>query len=298
MRIRVILNEHSGASAATHARPSLLELENAFRAAGLDVTLTAAPPAALDHLVAQTAATQPDVLVVGGGDGTLSAAAAHLAGSRTALGILPLGTLNHFARDLGLPAAPADAAAVIAAGHVRRVDVAEVNGRVFLNNCSLGAYPAAVRRRDALRHAHGFGKGRAMAIAAIDVFRRLRRLHATLEIDAARRTTRTALLFVANNRYSGRLFSSALREQLDAGQLWLYATRTHRVFPLLRSVWQAITRGLDAADALDATPASRLTIAIGRPRITAGVDGELVTFDAPLRFRTRPGALRVLTPPP
>ena len=92
-----------------------------------------------------------ELLIVGGGDGTISAAASALVGTETRLGILPLGTLNHFARDLGIPTDLDEAAKLIAAGAERRVDVAEMNGRIFINNSAIGLYPLMVVDRDVQR---------------------------------------------------------------------------------------------------------------------------------------------------
>ncbi|QYM78104.1 hypothetical protein K0B96_12385 [Horticoccus luteus] len=299
MRVIALLNRSAGTLTGNpHSDPlSPAALTAAFRAAAVDADVRLVAPQAMRDEVAHAAALQPDAVVVGGGDGTLNTAAGVLAGGATPLGVLPLGTLNHFAHDLGLPLEIDDAIRVIARGRVRAIDVGEVNGRVFLNNCSLGAYPAAVQRRDSLRRTRGFGKWRAMVVASLDVFRRVRRLRAQIEIDGAPHSCRTPLLFVSNNHYDGRLFASSLREHLDEGRLWLYVARTHRFFPLLRSAWQALVRGLDAADALDTHSAQQVTIDVGLPKITTGLDGELVTFAAPLRFRIRPHALRVLAPP-
>ena len=104
------------------------------------------------------------LLIVGGGDGTISAAAGALAGTGTALGILPLGTLNHFARDLGIPLDLDEAALTIARGKERRVDVAEMNGRTFINNSAVGLYPLMVIDRErsrAARPEQAAGDGRS-----------------------------------------------------------------------------------------------------------------------------------------
>jgi diacylglycerol kinase family enzyme len=87
------------------------------------------------------------VVVAGGGDGTVNAVAGVLAGTEKPLGVLPLGTLNHFAKDLGIPHEVERAVQLLGTGAPRRVDVAEVNGRVFVNNSSIGVYPLAVRER-------------------------------------------------------------------------------------------------------------------------------------------------------
>ena len=146
-------------------------------------------------------AADADTVVFGGGDGTVSTGAAALAGGPKALGVLPLGTFNHFARDLGIPLELEDAVRTIAVGHVREVDVGEVNGRPFVNNSSIGLYPEMVRVRDELRRHHGMRKGTAMLGAAREVLRDPPFLRVDLRVldDVAR--VRTPFVFVGNNRY-------------------------------------------------------------------------------------------------
>src|SRR6185503_16647759 len=106
----------------------------------------------------QAFASDADAVVIGGGDGTVSAAADRAVRHGKPIGVLPLGTLNHFARDLGMPPDLRDAVRAIATGVVREVDVGEVNGRVFVNNSSIGVYPTVVRDRDEQRLRFGRGK--------------------------------------------------------------------------------------------------------------------------------------------
>ena len=112
-----------------------------------------------------------ELVVAGGGDGTLSAVAAALVGTDTALGVLPMGTLNHFAKDLGIPLKLEKAVQTLFTGKIARVDVGEVNGRIFLNNSSIGFYPRIVqaRKREQRR---GRSKWVAFAQAAATVFRK------------------------------------------------------------------------------------------------------------------------------
>ena len=129
-----------------------------------------------------------ELLIVGGGDGTIGAAASALVGTGTKLGILPLGTLNHFARDLGIPPDLDEAAKLIAAGKERRVDVAEMNGRIFINNSAIGLYPLMVVDRDAQQKRLGRSKRLAMLVASIRTLARFR--HQRLTPDRQRRAKR------------------------------------------------------------------------------------------------------------
>jgi diacylglycerol kinase family enzyme len=299
MKLIAIINREAGAAAQGTDAFSADALLREFSANGIEATVRAVAPAKIEAALRDAVAARPDAVVIGGGDGTVRSAAALLAGTGLPLGVLPLGTLNHFAKDLGMPPAWRPAVAVFAAAVTREVDVAEVNGHIFVNNCSLGAYAEAVRRRDALRRTRGHGKAVAMVRASFAVFRRLRRLNLHITVDGDTRHARTPLVVVANNRYSGRVLDASLRARLDEGRLWLYTAHVHRHLAVLRLAWQALTRrSLDEADALAAKPAVEITIEApaGRP-LPVAADGELVDVTSPLVFRVRARALRVLAPP-
>lgn len=296
MQIHVIINSSAGSVAEPNSTLSPTAVEKAFLDAGLHPEIHYVPASEIGSAVRSALASRPDAVVVGGGDGTLSTAAGLLIEAGIPLGILPLGTLNHFSKDLQIPDDLAQAVAIIAAGKIRRVDVAEVNGRVFLNNCSIGAYPEAVRRRDELRKYHGHGKWRAMTLASIGVLRNLRRISVELTLDQRTLQRRTPVVLISNNRYGGHLFSRYLRDQLDAGQLWVYTTRSHRFLPLLRLFFLAALGRLDEAEDFESWPVQELVLKSSGSTLKAGTDGEVVDFKLPLRFRIRPGALQVLAP--
>ncbi len=301
MQIVAILNEKAGTVAQAGSDTPLTPdgLRALFAAAGVDADVRfIAPERICDEVRAVMAQpVRPDALVIGGGDGTTSCTAGLLVDSELPLGVLPLGTLNHFAKDLGMPEDLAACVGLIAARHVRAVDVAEVNGQVFINNCSVGAYPAAVQRREALRRTHGHGKWRAMAVATLAVLRQVRRLHVQLDVDGATVARRTPFVLVSNNRYSGALFSRSLRARLDGGEICSYTTRVHRFFPLLRLACATFVKGLDNVEDLELRSGREMTLALREKSPRVALDGEVVKMNAPLRFRTRPGALRVLAPP-
>src|SRR5436189_2777761 len=162
MKIRVIVNRHGGTLKAG-GEDAEAKINAAFEKAGVDADVRMTDPDDIfDALSEGARAPGLDALVAGGGDGTLSCAAGHLADSGRPLGILPLGTLNHLARDAGIPAGLGEAAAVIAAGHMQAIDLAEVNGRIFVNNSSVGLYPDMVRLREVEQGRLGRSKRMAM----------------------------------------------------------------------------------------------------------------------------------------
>lgn len=297
MHALLILNDRAGSLNGDKDAATPDAVLAALRAGGLSVDLRPAPPNGLAETLAAAVAERPGAIIVGGGDGTVSSAARVLADTRIPLGVLPLGTLNHFAKDLGLPADWKEAAAALGRARTRELDVIEVNGRVFVNNCSIGSYAEAVRKRDRLRRERGSGKRWAMLLATFDVLRQLRRLRVRLEVDGDVVALRTPFVLVANNRYSGHLLDQRLRDRLDGGKLWIYTTRADRPLALLQLAWRALLWKLDEVEGLRESSGVNavLTVTSTRPTPVA-VDGELVDLTPPLRFRVRPRALTVLVP--
>jgi diacylglycerol kinase family enzyme len=300
MRVFVILNEKGGTVLREGAEAQKTALVDVFRRHGVEATVeTAAGEAIIDRIRRAVGEGGYDAIVAGGGDGTISAAANVLAGADMPLGILPLGTLNHFAKDLGLPLDLEPAVAAIARGTQRRVDVAEVNGRVFINNSSVGLYPYAVTERERHRGRSGLGKWTAMALAAFRAFRRFprRRLFVYDETGTVARG-RTPCVFVGNNTYEISLFNPGAREALDRGELCLYVMKH-------RSRWGALALALraglgrieEARDFERRCGVDHATIGSRASRLPVSMDGEVVVMRPPLRYRIRPGALRVLGAP-
>ncbi len=221
-------------------------------------------------------------------------AAAILESDKT-LGVLPFGTVNHFAKDLGIPLDLEGAVGTIVAGHAVRVDVGEVNGRIFLNNSSLGLYPRIIRRRDK-RQRLGWGKWPAYVWAAIAVLRRYPFLEIRLSSDGTTLVDRTPFLFVGNNEYNMERLNIGSRACLDKGELSVYATSRTGRLGLIRLALRALLGGLRQDRDLLAFTTTDLWVGTRRKRVRVALDGEVTIMDPPLHFQVRPGALRVLTP--
>ncbi len=238
------------------------------------------------------------VVVGGGGDGTINAVATAVAGSDCALGVLPLGTLNHFAKDLKIPLDLEEAARTIVANHQTQVDVAEVNGRVFLNNSSIGLYPELVRVRENQRRRLGRGKMHALLWATHTVLGRHPMLEVGLEIDGEAQGRRTPLVFIGNNEYQIEGFNLGSRERLDAGKLSIYLTRRRGRRGLLGLALRAFFGTLHQASDFEALSAACVTIATRHKLLPVATDGEVTVMTMPLEYRIRPKALRVIVRAP
>jgi diacylglycerol kinase family enzyme len=269
-----------------------------FQEAGLTARLV--PVASPEETVAATRAAigcRVDAVVAAGGDGTVNSAASALVDAPVPLGVLPLGTLNHFARDLGLPLDCAEAIAVIAAGRTARVDVGEINGLIFLNNSSIGIYPDIVMEREALRE-RGYRKATAFAIATMRVARGYPGVTLSIDDGSATRVARTPFLFVGNNEYGAAGIQIGARRRLDAGLLYAYFAQQMQPGGVFRLAMQALAgRTRDGSRSpLEVVASSALRVDTPRRHVRVALDGEVAELMPPLLYRARPRALTVLVP--
>ena len=292
--VTVIFNPGAGPAGSAPAPEALREV---LRAHGIAAEVVV-PEAGEDYgaLAESALRGHPDLLVAAGGDGTVSAIAARTAGTGTTLGILPLGTRNHFARDLGLPLELDAAVRTLARGRRVAVDVGEVNARTFLNNASLGLYPRIVREREQLPQHSGPARWWALVRAGWHALRVPRASTVALDVDGARLQRRTPALLVGNNHYTMQGFGLAQRERLDGGALSLYVLRPQTPWSLFRLGLRALLGRDPPPDSFEAFGAAALEVDAPRRRLEVAVDGEVLQCEAPLRFRLRPRALRVVVP--
>ncbi|MBC8012598.1 MAG: NAD(+)/NADH kinase [Methyloceanibacter sp.] len=237
-----------------------------------------------------------DAIVIGGGDGSMRTAASVLAGTDVPLGTLPLGTLNHFAKDLGIPLQVEEAAATIAAGRTRVVDLAEVNGETFINNSSIGIYPYMVIDRERRREAHKLAKWMAMVPAFFRMMRHFPRRRLRISAQGFARPYRTPCLFVGNNEYGMELFTFGRRQRLDTGKLWFYVVKPRKPLEFFWMVCRLCFGRMDQARDLDTFQLADAEIGAKTSRLPVAFDGEVKIMHTPLRYRSRPRALRVIVP--
>jgi diacylglycerol kinase family enzyme len=294
-RVTVLLNRGGGAIAAD---PDLAgKARKALAAAGVEAKVELVSGGECAVRCRAIAERGDELLVVGGGDGTVSAAASALVGTETCLGILPLGTLNHFARDLGIPADLEEAAKLIASGKERRVDVGEMNERIFINNSAIGLYPLMVVDRDLQRRMLGRSKRLAMIIASLRTLIRFNHHRLTLTVNEER-TGRidTPLLFVGNNEYRTDISAPGSRERLDGGKLCVFVMRKKTRRGLIAASVRALFNRIHSDDMVRLDDVERLRVASHRSQFAVSLDGEVVRAKPPLDYKIRKRALRVIAP--
>ena len=273
------------------------DLRAQLRGAGLDAELVLADGGEQMVAAARRALEQGARLVVaGGGDGTINAVASVMVDSGVPFGVLPLGTLNHFAKDLGLPLDLGAAVRNLATGRPMKVDVGEVNGRIFLNNSSLGLYPDIVRDREQQQRRLGRGKWPAAAWAALAALRRYQFLSMRLDVNGERLARRTPFVFIGNNAYTMQGLAIGERARLDEGVLSLYVAQHPTRLGLLRFAFDAVFGRLGEERDFDVLRSPGFDIDTHRSRLRVATDGEVTVMSPPLHYRMRPGALTVLVP--
>lgn len=293
--IPVIVNAKSGAGGAADAATAIAA---AFQAHGLHANVSVLPADEIAAMVDRLIAAGAPLIVAGGGDGTINLVAAGMVDTPTTLGVLPLGTLNHFARDLGIAFEIDAAVRVIAENHSITVDAGEVNGRVFLNNSSMGMYPQIVADREHARRHLGLGKWPALARATWLALRDPSSFNAVVRVDGNDLECRTPFIFVGNNDYVLEGFSIGKRTRLDAGVLSLYVLRPKSTMGLLWLGFRALFGIGSQRRDFDSFKAAEFRVESQHPDIEVATDGELANLPTPVRYRIRPGALRVLAPRP
>ena len=238
------------------------------------------------------------IIVAAGGDGTVAGVAHALAGTEAALAVLPLGTFNYFARGLGMPETPEAAARAILAGSSHFIAVGTMNGRVFLNNVSIGLYPAILEEREAT-YAR-FGRYRILAhIASLRTILRFQKPY-RMELfqDETRHSIRTPMLFVARSAYQLDQFGLEGADAISDDRFAVFLAHQQTRLSFLRLAWRLVRHRVDhGRDVIVSTP-RRLVVGVRRRKsLAVALDGEKLRMRLPLKIRLSDQKLHVILPP-
>ena len=317
-RALVLLNKKSGTLAFSEGGNPSQQIVNALAAGGILAELNFIDPSKAAEAIARR---RPDchLVIVGGGDGTINAVASAVANRPRqpndpplALGVLPLGTHNHFSKELGMPeeldaALAALAAAAQSPSAYLPLDVAEVNGRLFLNFSGVGLHPLVVARRE-VEHVQmkrfallrsvlkKFTKPAALAVAFIRLMQNLPILRLSFDADGKRHRRVTPSVIVCTNAHQIELLGLTEVSSPSRDRLNVYVARTSRVVGTVLLMLAALTRRLKAMREFETLAPKELTVYYRRPTMVVSLDGELVRLRTPLRYRIRHSALTVLRP--
>ncbi|MEO1910285.1 MAG: diacylglycerol kinase family protein [Paracoccus sp. (in: a-proteobacteria)] len=250
----------------------------------------------LPALARQVATEGFDLVIAAGGDGTQSAVAGALAGTDTVMGVLPGGTFNYFARDLGVGEEIDAALETLLDGRVDATDVGDINDLIFLNNVSLGAYPQILKTREGIYKR--WGRSRIAAYWSVMVaLRRLRRpMQLIAEVDGQEREYTSALVFVARSAYQLDSFGLEGADGIRDGKFAVLIAKARQPLPLMRSALR-LAMGHSAKDSdFDLIVTDRLQMRTPKKRQLVAHDGEKTVLHSPFDLTVRHGALKVLLP--
>ena len=291
--IEVILNAKSGSQKGEEAREAI---ERVLSASGRPYHITIPPKNDLGKVVKEKAASKCKVLVAAGGDGTICCVAEAALHSDKTLGVIPLGTFNYFAKNLGIPLEPDKAAEVLLGEHTVRAPVLDLDGRLILNNTSIGIHPAVLLKRRQMYRRWGRNQLSAYASVIMTAFQPPPRLRVKLALSEGDVLRETPLVMVCSNAFQMKAFGLAGKECLAEGQFALYVARMAGRATILKHGVRTVLRKLRPEIDYEVMCTSDVTIETRRRRFRAAVDGELEELESPLRFRVRAEALRVLAP--
>lgn len=295
-RIAVVLNTHAG-TIRREPESTLTQVRQYLESEGVEADVRLVPPTRVGSVLARIA-RHPDLdaVIVGGGDGTISSAVHYLAGSQTALGVLPLGTVNLLARDFDIPRRLETALDTLLHGERRQVDVGEVNGQRFAMHASIGVYPWIIRRRDRKPIRSRAGKVAAWLSVAPRALLSAPTISAELRHDTGIERIRSHLLMVAVGPTEAGIGPLIRRSTLDGGQLVAYYARRADRTALLKLALTAAVGPWPNSTEVDSVATRSLTVYCGHRRMPVALDGEVLSMTTPLRFRVLARALTVLIP--
>jgi YegS/Rv2252/BmrU family lipid kinase len=287
----VVLNVASGPSRRT-AHNHLLEL---FSKHGVQAQFFPARSGDALRAAAARAAAEYSTVVAAGGDGTVSTVAAAVAGAKKTLAVLPLGTFNHFARDLGMPVDLSEAVEALRSNRTAMVDLATVNGRAFVNTSSIGLYPRLVLESEHHRR-KGFARWYAVATAGIHTLRDFSPVKVRMKTSERQWEGNSPFVFVGNNPYTLEGSRIGSRAELDTGELWVSATFESGFWHLLKLAVQAWLGRVEQNPALVTLSTDELFVESRRRKLYVSLDGEVELLPTPLHYQIHHRALKVLVP--
>ncbi len=296
-RLKAVINAGAGVRPTAERQGLALALEQAFAAHGLQADIELAPAVDFEAAVRRAATGPWRAVAVGGGDGSLGSAARILSRMRKPMAVLPMGTMNYFARLLNIPLDLDGATAVIAAGNLGPVDAVEVNGRFFVSHCTLGIHPSFVSERIRLQHGRGWFKPLAMVWALLKSLVRYTVLRVEIVHDGRRESLRTPFVMVGNSLSALNPLAFRTRcAALDDGLMALIIGRRLGRLGLVASAARTFLGRLDPERDFRLLHLPECVVHVDRKLVSVTLDGELDRLAPPLRFRILPGALTMLLP--
>jgi diacylglycerol kinase family enzyme len=296
MHFLAVLNRDGGWLRTADLEAFTAVLRTSLLRAGHSVEIQVVAGKEIDEALRKAAGDDADVIIAGGGDGTVSSAASRLMDKDKALAILPAGTMNLFARTLGIPLVPEAAVEALATGNIRTVDIATANGRPFVHQFSIGIHARLVKLRSRLQFRSRIGKLWASVRAAFDALASPPVMHASLTLDGTEISATTTGIGISNNLFGeGHLPYADIP---DGGKLGIYVASAKTRIEVLWLFINIAAGRWQASESVEIHEAQSVTLRVEprRRRLLCLIDGELSLLDSEVKIEIRPKALRVLVP--
>jgi diacylglycerol kinase family enzyme len=290
--IAVIINDKSGGGLKA---ASALEIIKTFNQDVLIIPVNKFPT--IDECVQEALRQGVTCIVAAGGDGTVSCIAGSIVkqNSDVKLGILPLGTFNHLAKDLNIPLDIQQAFEIIIKGNTKLVDIGKVNNTYFINNSSLGVYPQLVKEREILQQ-QGISKRTALFKAIIEVFKKHSSITIHFKVQGRKVHKKTPFVFIGNNKYQISGLTIGSRNELDQGTLCIcmirHVGRWRLVALTLKALWGSVQHEKD----FNVIGLQECTIQSTKNVLLVSHDGEITPMHPPITFKIVPKALKIIVP--
>jgi len=288
--VLILLNARAGTLIDAGSADIVKEIETALRGRCERVDTRLLQPEELTRAISQAARGSHDTVIVGGGDGSASVAAATFANSDKVLGVLPFGTMNLLARDLAMPRDLHDAIEALADATPRRIDLAELNGRPFHTLSGLGFFSQMARAREETR-GHPLGRFAGVVIAWTRALRRTSAFATDVVVEGKREAVTALAVLITNNRFG----ADWLRPRLDEGTLEMHLVEDEGALTKLKASAALLTGAWREEQGIRSIAAKDIVITSRRRHTHASTDGEHIRERIPLHYRVLPAALNVLS---
>jgi diacylglycerol kinase family enzyme len=284
----LFLNRNSGVKGDTDA------LVEAARTADVEV-IELSPEIDCVREIRERAGRGMRLFIAAGGDGTVHHVVQAVAQTDSVLAVIPTGTYNHFARDLGIPLEWEAALDVALHGDTRQIDAARINDRFFINNVSLGLYPELVAHRE--KHGRDYPRWKARLSALYRTLRKYPHVTLSVQTEAQENVIRTHVFMVSNNSYDLERFGiEAPRERMTEGKLSVYWLSHRTRWQLARIVARYMAGRVREIPGFTSFRTTGMRVQSSRSALKVGIDGELFTMPAPLTLVSVPRSVAVRVP--
>lgn len=302
MKALVLLNSAAGTLARSATQDEPDRIRAAFARHGIIADVHSVPGPDLPKTARDARTSDFDLVVAGGGDGTLNSIASELIGSDKPFAVLPLGTLNHLAKELDTPADLDEAVDAIArgltSGAIEPFNVGQVNDRPFLLFAAIGLYANVVKHRDAQRKALGRSKWPAMLVALFRVLTRMPLFRVRLKLPDSNYWRVTPLVFVALSEHQIKLFGVSEFSCPSREQLNIYVASRRKPLGVLLLLLRILLRLVKPQKDFEILCVPETEVSLKSKHVRVGMDGEVIDLETPLHFKILPAALRIVRPTP